>query len=117
MDADLRKVLALVEKWRERERHHDAKAENDYFDQGEAGWHAGMGEAYGEAADELDAHRDALLRAAENDARYRWLRKNLPPGTFGDFDVFNAESWDAAIDAARAAAYQKPSNDSHRLSS
>jgi hypothetical protein len=35
-------------------------------------------------------------------ARYRYVRENLPPGTFGDADVGDADSWDAAIDAAMA---------------
>ena len=41
--------------------------------------------------------RDVLRADA---MRYRWLKGNMPPGTFGDFDVFDANSWDAAIDAS-----------------
>lgn len=66
---------------------------------------------------ETQAQRDAALIVAavnlirdpafigmmEDAARYRHLRDNLPPGTFGDFEVSSAESWDRAIDAALSA--------------
>jgi len=48
----------------------------------------------------LQRERDGFKQDAE---RYRWLRENLPKGTFGDFDVFDAKSRDAAIDTARGA--------------
>jgi hypothetical protein len=46
---------------------------------------------------------NARADGLEADARrYRWLRDNLPEGTLNDFDVSDAMSWDAAIDAAQA---------------
>lgn len=52
-----------------------------------------------QAAAELVAERERL---AKDVARYRYVRVNLPQGTFGDADVHDADSWDEAIDAAMA---------------
>lgn len=49
----------------------------------------------------------ALAESRENDARYRWLRDNGKPAAEG-LVMRAPENWDAAIDAARAVAAQKP---------
>jgi hypothetical protein len=50
----------------------------------------------------LFTHPSEDGRDKKDAARYRYVRENLPPGTFGDADVGDADSWDAAIDAAMA---------------